>query len=102
MSKTIVTADEVKKIAKLASLPLQDNQENLFAEQFTETIDVVNHLNEIDTTTSSATYQVNGLSNITREDAIDRDRVLPQSVALREAKLTHNGFFVVPRLIDNE
>jgi len=102
VSKTIVTADEVKKIAKLASLPLQDNQENLFAEQFTETIDVVNHLNEIDTSASTATYQVNGLSNITREDIVDKNRILPQSVALREAKLTHNGFFVVPRLIDNE
>ncbi len=100
--KVTVTADEVKKIAKLASLRLQPNEVNLFAGQFTETVDVINQLNEIDTSTVSATYQVTGLSNIAREDFVDTSRILPQSVALREAKLTSNGFFVVPRIIDTD
>jgi len=102
MHTVTVTPDEVKKIGKLANLKLQDNEVNLFAEQFTQTLEVVNQLNEIDTENLNATYQVNGLSNITRADEVDLSRVLPQEVALREAPKTHNGFFVVERLIDSD
>jgi len=102
MHQVQVTPDEVKKIAKLANLKLQDNEVNLFADQFTETIEVVNHLNEIDTDKIKATYQVNSLSNVTRADEVDQARILPQKTTLREAKKTHNGFFVVERLIDSD
>jgi aspartyl-tRNA(Asn)/glutamyl-tRNA(Gln) amidotransferase subunit C len=102
MHTVTVTPDEVKKIGKLANLKLQDNEVDLFAEQFTKTIEVVNQLNEIDTSNLNATYQVNGLSNVTRADEVDLSRVLPQKVALREAKKTHAGFFVVERLIDSD
>ncbi len=101
MHKVIVSVEEVKKIAKLASLKLQNNEVELFATQFTDTLDIVNELNEIDTSTVSGTYQVNNLVNISRDDIVDPSRVLPQEIALREAKLTHDGFFVVPRLIDS-
>ena len=99
MHKVIVTPEEVKKIAKLAYLKLADSEVELFAGQFTETVDVINQLNEIDTSEVAATYQVTGLSNITREDIVDTTRILPQETALREAIQTHEGFFVVPRII---
>lgn len=99
MHQVIVTPDEVKKIAKLANLKLRDNEVDLFATQFTTTIDVISQLNEIDTSEVPATYQVTGLSNITREDVVTPERVLPQEIALREAPLTHEGFFVVDRVI---
>jgi len=102
MHKVIVTPEDVKKIAKLASLKLQENEVELFADQFTKTIDVVNQLNEIDTSKVSGTYQVNNLSNVTRDDIVDQSRILPQEMAIREAKHTHNGFFVVPRIIDTD
>lgn len=102
MHKVIVTPEEVQKIAKLANLKLRDNEVELFAGQFTATVDVINQLNEIDTSSVSATYQVTGLSNITREDIVEPERVLPQEIALREAPLTHEGFFVVPRVIDTD
>jgi len=102
MHTVTVTQDDVKKISKLANLKLQDNEVNLFAEQFTKTLEVVNQLNEIDTKNLNTTYQVNGLSNVTRADEVDLSRVLPQKIALREAKKTHNGFFVVERLIDSD
>jgi len=97
--KVIVTPEEVEKIAKLANIKLQVHEVELFASQFTETVDVINQLNEIDTSDAPTTYQVTGLSNITRDDVVDTSRVLPPEIALREAKLTHDGFFVVPRVI---
>lgn len=102
MHTVTVTQDEVKKIAKLANLKLPDNEAELFADQFTKTIEVVNHLNEINTDNIKATYQVSGLSNVTRADEVDEKSVLSQETALREAKKTHNGFFVVERLIDSD
>jgi aspartyl-tRNA(Asn)/glutamyl-tRNA(Gln) amidotransferase subunit C len=99
--KVIVSEEEVKKIAKLASLKLQDNEVELFATQFTDTIDVINQLSEIDTSSVAGTYQVNNLVNISREDVVDASKILPQATALREAKEIHQGFFVVPRLIDS-
>ncbi|HSV94864.1 MAG TPA: Asp-tRNA(Asn)/Glu-tRNA(Gln) amidotransferase subunit GatC [Spirochaetia bacterium] len=102
MHTVTVTQDDVKKISKLANLKLQDNEVNLFAEQFTKTLEVVNQLNEINTKNLNTTYQVNGLSNVTRADEVDLSRVLPQKIALREAQKTHNGFFVVERLIDSD
>ena len=96
-----VSTDEVKKIAKLANLTLQDNEEELFAKQFSDTIAVVNELNEIDTTGVEATYQVSGLSNITRPDVVDESRILSQKDALSQARNTHDGFFLVKRVIDS-
>ncbi len=101
MSKVVITTDEVKKIAKLANLTLVDNETEKFAIQFTDTIAVVKQLEEVDTSTVNPTYQVNNLQNITREDEIDATRILPQDIAVREAKNTHNGFIVVDRIIDN-
>ena len=97
-----VTIDEVKKIAKLANLPLQNNEEELFAKQFSDTIAVVNELNEIDTSGVSATYQVNGLFNITRNDVVDPQYTLSQDEATSQADQKHEGFFVVKRVIDTE
>ena len=101
MSNTIITADEVKKVAKLANLTLQDNETEKFATQFTDTIAVVKQLDDVDTNDIIPTYQVNNLQNITREDVVNFARVLPQEIAIREAKSTHSGFIVVERIIDN-
>lgn len=101
MSKTTISTTEVEKIAKLASLTLQPREAEIFASQFTSTIDIVDELSEIDTSNVSETYQVNNLQNITREDEVDTARILPQEIAIREAKNTYNGYIVVDRIIDN-
>lgn len=101
MPKVTLTNDDVKKIAKLANLTLQESESNKFADQFTQTIQVVNELSEINTEDIFPTYQVNNLQNITREDVVATDRVLPQDIAIREAKHKHNGYIVVERIIDN-
>jgi len=101
MSKVVLSSDDIKKIAKLANLPVVDAEMDKFATQFTQTIAVVDELSEVDTSTVSPTYQVNNLQNVTREDIVDNERVLPQEIAIREAKKTSNGFIVVDRIIDN-
>lgn len=103
MSKSSnISTEDVKKIATLANLTLQSGEESLFAKQFSDTIKVVEELNELDTSKLDITYQVNGLTNITRPDEVNSDYSLTQEQALSQAKNTHNGYFVVNRLIDSE
>ncbi len=96
----LVTGDDVVKIAKLANLKVQESQVQLFADQFNQTVDVINQLNEVDTQGVAQTYQVNNLINVSREDTVDTSRMLTQEQALSQAKQTNNGFFVVKRVID--
>jgi aspartyl-tRNA(Asn)/glutamyl-tRNA(Gln) amidotransferase subunit C len=100
MATTKVTPADVAKTASLANLTVSDSQKEVFADQFSATIDVINQLNELDTSNLKPTAQVTNLTNISRPDVIDTDRILSQEIALSQAKNTHNGFFVVPQLID--
>ena len=96
-----ITADDVRKIAKLANLKVSPDEVDKFAGQFSQTVEVVNELNEIDTAGIPETYQVTNLVNITRDDVVDHSRILSQESALSQAKKTHTSFFVVSRVIDS-
>lgn len=98
--KNVITKAEVEKIAKLANLTLTEEELKKFPEQFSKTIEVVDELNEIDTAGIGITSQVTGLVNVWREDEIDEKRVLPQDLALSQAKKSHKGYFVVERIIE--
>ncbi len=102
MAKTIITTQDVAKIAQLANLDVTESEKQLFAEQFSATIEVVDQLNDIDTTLTSSTSQVGHLENITRPDIIDSDRVLTQAEALSGAKNIHQGFFVVKQILEKD
>lgn len=99
---TTITADEVAKVASLANLSISEEEKKLFADQFSATLEVINKLNEIDTTGVGGTSQVNHHENITRPDEIDADRMLTQAEALSGAKNVHNGFFVVKQILEKD
>lgn len=101
-TKAVVTVDDVAKIAKLANLPLEPDEAGLFADQFSATIDVINQLNEVDTSKLPPTSSVSRLANVTREDEVDLGRVLSQEQALSGAKRTHKGFFVVDQILTKD
>lgn len=102
MAKITITTDDVAKIAVLANLQVNETEKELFAEQFSQTIEVIEQLNELDTSGITPTAQVNHLENITRPDEIDTDRVLTQAEALSGAKNVHQGFFVVKQILEKD
>ena len=102
MAKITITTDDVAKIGVLANLPVSKDEKNLFADQFSMTIDVIGELNEIDTNGIAPTSQVNHLENVTRPDEIDSDRILTQAEALSGAKNVHQGFFVVKQVLEKD
>lgn len=62
---------DVKRIAKLANLPLTDDEEKKFSNQLTAILDYIDQLQQTDTKGVEPTSQVTGLVNITRQDAIE-------------------------------
>lgn len=94
------STEEVKRVAKLANLPITQDEVNKFAPQLTNILSFVSRLQEIDTKNVTPTSQVNGLTNVFREDVIDVSRTLTQEQALSNARKKHNGFFVVPSIFE--
>ena len=97
---TPFTADDVSHIADLANIPVTDEEKKALARGFTTTMAVVEDLKKADTSHVEPTHQVTGLTNVMREDVIDEKRMFSQDEALRNAKRTHNGFFVVKQVLD--
>jgi len=98
--KQAINKQLVKHIAQLANIPISSQEEEELAKDFSETLEVVDKLQKVDTKGVEMTHQVTGLTNITREDEVNEKNMFTQEEALANASRTHDGFFVVERLID--
>ena len=90
---------DVKKVAKLSNLRLSDSEEKEFEGQLNEILSYIELLNTIDTSSVEPTAQVTGLKNVTRNDRFTDD-MLSRVAALSGSEKTHNGLFVVDKLVD--
>ena len=68
MSK--LSKEDVLKLARLARLRLQPDEVVKFQKELTAIISYVEQLDAVDTTGIEPTYQVTGLTNVTRPDEI--------------------------------
>lgn len=93
-----LTKDEVKHVAKLANLSLNDNEVEKLGDQLSETLKFVEQLSEIDTSGVSETHSVTNLSNIVRDD--ETESSLTQTQALQNAPVSENGFFKVKAIFE--
>ncbi len=98
----MILPKDVKKIASLAKIPISSVQEKELASGFNATMEVVDELFKVDVAAIAPTSQVTGLTNVFREDEVDAIRIFTQEQALANAKYTHNGFFVVEQIIEQE
>ena len=88
-----VSKKQVEHVSKLANIPLKDGEANKFAEMFSDTLNYVDILKELDTKSTSETYQVTGLSNVYQEGN-ENEVTLSQSDAIRNAKDKEKGLIV--------
>lgn len=65
-----VSKDDVLKLAKLSRLKLTDKEVDQFANEFSEILGYVEQLKNADTEGLKPTYQVSGLSTVTRSDEL--------------------------------
>jgi aspartyl-tRNA(Asn)/glutamyl-tRNA(Gln) amidotransferase subunit C len=98
---TTFTPKDVEHIAKLANIPVSDEEKEDLASGFTKTIAVVDKLNALDVSDVPTTHMTD-LKNVFREDTVDTDRMFTQEQALSNAVKTDNGYIVVEQIIDQE
>ena len=91
---------DVKNLAKLANIFLKNEEEERIEHQLEDTLKHIESLNNIDTSNILGTNEVVNLENIFREDVIEPS--FTQEEALKNAKKTHNGFFIVPSVLSDE
>ncbi len=90
---------DVTKVAKLANLTLSPQEETEFDKQLNDVVGYIEKLNSVDTSHIEPTAQVTGLTNRLRNDNFSDDS-LTQVEALSGGNNTHNGLFVVDKLVD--
>lgn len=90
---------DVKKVAKLANLPLKKEEEEKFEKQLEATLEHVERLKEIDTSKVPETNEVTNLENVMRDDEVKVS--LSQKQVLQNAKSVYNGFFKVKAILEN-
>ncbi|MEK7616792.1 MAG: Asp-tRNA(Asn)/Glu-tRNA(Gln) amidotransferase subunit GatC [Patescibacteria group bacterium] len=91
---------DVKKVAKLANLPLTSDEEEKYSQQLSKILDYIEQLNKVDTSKVEPTYNVSGQKNIQRADEIGECQ--PQNDAILNAPQKKEGFFSVKKILDNE
>ncbi len=89
---------DVKYVAHLARLQLTPEEEVRFGAQLGQVLGYVEKLKELDVTGVEPTAHAMPLVNVTRLDAIQPS--LPHEDALRNAPLSANGLFVVPKIVE--
>lgn len=93
-----MTKINVKHIAKLASLPIINEEEERFEAQLEAILAHTEKLSTVSVEGVEETSQVTGLTNVSQKDTAGPS--LPQNEALAQTNRSHNGLFVVPVLIE--
>jgi len=96
-----ISKEQVNHIADLAQMPLEEGEAEMFSELFSDTIDYIGVLNELDTSNVTETFQVTGLVNVFQKDNANV-RTLTQEEALQNAKETERGLIVTRGVFDTE
>lgn len=96
-----ITTTTVAHVGTLAHLPLQQSELEKLQHAFVETLAVIENLKQLDVSHTEPTHQVTGLENVWRDDVVLTDEMFSQQEALANAAQTHQGFVVVPRVLED-
>lgn len=93
-----ISKDQVEYVARLANLELNDEEKEIFTRQLDSILSYMDKLNQLDTANVDPTSHVLPIKNIFRQDNVKPS--LPKEEALANAPDQKNGFFRVPRVIE--
>ena len=94
-----ITKQEVEKVAKLARLELTEVEKTAFTKQLSQILTHVETLNQYDSAGVEPTATVLGQVNVFRADEVRPS--LPVEKAVANAPESAQGFFVVPKIIED-
>ncbi len=87
-----LTKDQVKKVAKLANLPLTSEEEEKYSEQLSKILEYIEQLNNVNTSNVEPTFNVSGQSNVLAQDQVKTS--ITQEETLVNAPKKRDGFFI--------
>lgn len=94
----MIDRDQVRKVAFLARLELDEQEQERFTEQLGAILDHIAQLQQLDTEGVEPTARAIEMSNVVREDTLkpwqDREAIL------HNAPARESDFFRVPRIIE--
>lgn len=93
-----ISNDDVRHLATLSALALDDTEIEALRDDLANILSYVNKLGQLDTTGVEPTYQVTGLVNVWRDDAVDDGDV--GAVDLVDLAPQHTGTAIkVPKVM---
>ena len=95
-----ITRQDVEYVARLARLALSDEEKELFVDQLNSILAHAAKLQELDTTNVAPTAHAVPLQNVLRAD-VSRPS-WPKESILANAPAPQEGFFRVPRIMEEE
>jgi aspartyl-tRNA(Asn)/glutamyl-tRNA(Gln) amidotransferase subunit C len=92
-----ISADDVRKVAKLARLDLADDKIATYTKQLEPILDYVSQLEAVDTTGVPPTTRAVEVVNVTREDGVTPTHV--REDILNQAPQREQDFYRVPKIL---
>ena len=92
-----ISADDVRKVAKLARLNLPDDKIATYTGQLESILGYVSQLEQVDTTAVPETTRAVEVTNVTRQDGVDPTPVREE--ILNQAPQREGDFFRVPKIL---
>lgn len=92
--------DEVDHLADLARLNLGEDEKNGLKDDLNEILGLAEKIQDVDTDGVDPTYHAMPLDNVTRPDDVKNDDAADS--VLKNAPDQSDGYFVVPKVIDNQ
>jgi aspartyl-tRNA(Asn)/glutamyl-tRNA(Gln) amidotransferase subunit C len=92
-----ISPDEVRRIAALARLELDEERVEVFAGQFDSILRYMDKLDELDTTSIEPMYTPLGHASVLRDD--EEIKTYSRAEILRNAPEEDGRYFIVPKIL---
>lgn len=92
-----INVDLVRRLAQLSKLEFAENELNIMRHDLQKVLDMVEKLNEVDTSNVQPLKNVHELVNVFRSD--DMNSVTIKQDILKNAPLADDNYFKVPKII---
>ena len=92
-----ISADDVRKVAKLARLDLPEDRIATYTGQLESILEYVSQLEQVDTQGIPETTRAVEVTNVSRKDGVDPTSVREE--ILDQAPLREGDFFRVPKIL---
>ncbi len=93
-----VTKEDFENVANLSRLSIPDSQTEAYLSQMDAILSYMDNLSEVDTEKVKPTTYALPMENVFRADEVRPS--LPRELALSNAPLQEDGYFKVPRVLE--